>query len=47
MDDFNKDIYEDRRTKPKKVTVYLIVSFLQYALSFCILQHTSVTKIEV
>jgi len=47
VDDLDEDVYEDRRTKPKEVTVCLVVSFLQYALSFCISQHASVTKTEV
>jgi hypothetical protein len=47
MDDLNKDMHKDRRTKPKKVTIYLIVPFLQYTLSFYILQHASIIKTKV
>lgn len=47
MDDLNEDVHEDRQTKPEKVTVYLIVSFLQYTLNFYISQQASITKTEV
>ncbi|KAK1749577.1 hypothetical protein QBC47DRAFT_333388 [Echria macrotheca] len=39
--DLDEDVHEERRTKPEEVTVHLVTSFLQYALSLCLLQQTS------
>ncbi|KAK0736568.1 hypothetical protein B0T21DRAFT_367191 [Apiosordaria backusii] len=48
MDDLDEDVHEERRTKPEEVTVHLVTSFLQYALSLCLLPHASVaSKTEV
>ncbi|KAK3933517.1 hypothetical protein QBC46DRAFT_368712 [Diplogelasinospora grovesii] len=41
MDDLDEDVHEERRSKPEEVTVHLVTSFLQYALSLCLLQHTT------
>lgn len=36
---FDDDEHDERRSKPEDVTVNLVSSFLQHALSACLLQH--------
>lgn len=45
MGELDEDMHEERRNKPEEVTVRLVASFLQYALSLCLVQlHTSVME---
>ena len=37
--DVDEDEHENRRAKPEDMTVHLVNCFLQYVLSFCLLQH--------